>query len=257
MLCLCLPAFARDGAPEINELTSARESGLLTDWCIVGPFGLHPLVDFDRPWAPERDHIRKPSYGSHKVEYFQFADGQVKLPSLRAREGVFYAYSQVYIHSAGDWRLFLESSGTLAVFIDGEKVLTRDDRHVSPPTSLRSDLILARGDHRVLVKFLNGAVPFRLAVMAPTGGLRPHPNIPSVHASDSGYASAALHYWEGDFAATAQTPNALLQGRPCASPHVLPGETWAAYNGSGSAPGKVHFSTACLPSARQRFFAKL
>ncbi len=141
MLCLCLPALARDGAPELSELMSARDSGLLTDWRIVGPFGLHPLTDFDRQWAPERDHIQKSAYGSRKVEFFQFTDGQVKLPSYLARDGVFYASSQVYLHSAGDWRLFLESGGTLAVFIDGEKVLTRDDRHASQPTSLRSDLI--------------------------------------------------------------------------------------------------------------------
>ncbi len=221
MLCLCLPALARDSAPELKELMSARESGLLTDWRIVGPFGLHPSIDFDRRWAPERDHIGKPGYGSRKVEFFQFSDGQVKLPSSLARDGVFYACSQVYLHSAGDWRLFLESAGTLAVFIDGEKVLTRDDRHALPSTSLRSDLTLARGKHRVLVKFLNGAVPFRLAIMAPTGGLRPHPNIPSVHASDSGYASAALHYGEGDFAAPAQTLSALLEGHPSASAHCL------------------------------------
>ena len=72
-----------------------------------------------------------------------------------------------------------------------------------------------------MVKFLNGAVPFRLAIMAPTGGLRPHPNIPSVHASDSGYASAALHYGEGDFAAPAQTLSALVQGRPSAAARLL------------------------------------
>lgn len=205
MLCLCLPALTQDSAPELNELMSARESGLLTDWRVVGPFGLHPSTDFDRQWAPERDQIRRSGYGTRKVEFFQFVDGQVKLPNL-VRSGVFYASSEVYVRSAGDWRLFLESGGTLAVFIDGEKMLTRDDRHASQPTNIRSDLILSRGDHRVLVKFLNGAVPFRLAIMAPTGGLRPHPNIPNVHASDSGYASAALHYWEGDFAAAAQTP---------------------------------------------------
>ncbi len=206
MLCLCLPALARDSAPELNELMSARESGLLTDWRVVGPFGLHPSIDFDRQWAPELDQIRRSAYGTRKVEFFQFADGQMKLPAHLVRRGVFYASSQVYVRSAGDWRLFLESEGTLAVFIDGEKVLTRDDRHAQQPTNLRSNLTLSRGDHRILVKFLNGAAPFRLAIMAPTGGLRPHPNIPNVHASDSGNASAALHYWEGDFAAAAQTP---------------------------------------------------
>ena len=194
LLFLRLPTLARDGAPELSELMSARESGLLTDWRIVGPFELDPRSDFDRQWAPERDHISKSSYGSRKVEFFQFADGQVKLPSYLAHDGVFYAASHVYLRSAGEWRLFLESAGTLAVFIDGEKVLTRDDRHTAQPTSLRSDLTLTRGDHHVLVKFLSGAVPFRLAIMAPTGGLRPHPNIPSFHSPDSEYASAALHY---------------------------------------------------------------
>jgi len=213
MLCLCLPALARGDAPGLSELMSARESGLLTDWRIVGPFGLHPSIDFDRHWAPERDHISKSSYGSRKVEFFQFADGQVKLPSHLARDGVFYATSQVYLRSAGDWRLFLECGGTIAVFIDGEKVLTRDDRHALQPTSLRSELTLSRGDHRVLVKFLNGAVPFRLAIMAPTGGMRPHPNIPSVHAPDAGYASAALHYREGDFAALPSRGSRLADHR--------------------------------------------
>jgi hypothetical protein len=206
MLCLCLSALALQGASELNELMSARESGLLTDWRVVGPFGLHPLIDFDRQWAPERDYIGKASYGSRKVDFFQFADGQVKLPPDLARHGVFYASSQVYVRSTGDWRLFLESGGTLAVFIDGEKVFTRDDRRAPQPTSLRSSVTLSRGDHRVMVKFLNGAVPFRLAIMAPTGGMRPHPNIPSIHAEDSGYASAALHYPDGDSAAAAQAP---------------------------------------------------
>ena len=193
LLVLCLSVLAQSGASEMSELTSARESGLLTDWRIVGPFGLHTAADFDRQWAPERDHISKSSYGSRKVESFQFANGQVKLPSSIACDGVFYAASQVYLRSTGVWRVFLESAGTLEVFIDGEKVLTRDDRQGEQPTSLRGNVKLARGDHRVLVKFLNGTVPFRLAVMAPTGGLRPHPNIPSFRASDSQYASAALH----------------------------------------------------------------
>ena len=193
LLSLCLSVVAQSGASEMSELMSARESGLLTDWRIVGPFGLHTAAAFDRRWAPERDHIAKSSYGSRKVESFQFVNGQVKLPSSRACDGVFYAASEVYLRSTGEWRLFLESAGTIEVFIHGEKVLTRDDRHAVQPTSLRSDVKLARGDHRVLVKFLNGTVPFRLAIMAPTGGLRPHPNIPTFRASDSQYASAALH----------------------------------------------------------------
>ncbi len=193
LLVLWLPALARQGAPELNELMSARESGLLTDWHIVGPFGLHPRNDFDRQWAPERDGVSRTSYGPRKVESFQFADGQVKLPPRLARDGVFYAVSEVYIHSAGDWRLFLESGGTLSVYIDGEKVLTRDDRQGAQPTTLRSDLTLSSGDHRVMVKLLDGTAPFRLAIMAPAGGLRPHPNIPSVHGPESEYAPVALH----------------------------------------------------------------
>ncbi len=193
LLSLCLSVLAQSGASEMSELMSARESGLLTDWRVVGPFGLHTAAAFDRQWAPERDHIRKSSYGSRKVEFFQFANGQVKLPSSLAGDGVFYAASQIYLRSTGEWRLFLESAGTLELFIDGEKVLTRDDRHAAQPTSLRSDVKLASGNHRVLVKFLNGTVAFRLAIMAPSGGLRPHPNIPSFRASDSQYASAALH----------------------------------------------------------------
>jgi hypothetical protein len=212
--------LARDGAPELSELMSARDSGLLTDWLIVGPFGLHPLTDFDRQWAPERDHIQKSAYGSRKVEFFQFTDGQVKMPSHLTGDGIFYAASQVYLHSAGDWRIFLECDGTLAVFIDGKKMLTRDDRHAAQPTSLRSNVTLSSGEHRVLVKFLKGAVPFRLAIMAPTGGLRLHPNIPSVHAADSGYASAALYYREDTWLLNALSSGQARRSKP--EPRAVP-----------------------------------
>ena len=76
MLCLCLSAFARDGASELNELMSARESGLLTDWRIVGPFGLHPVIDFDRQWAPERDHISKPATVRARLSFFSLPMGR-------------------------------------------------------------------------------------------------------------------------------------------------------------------------------------
>lgn len=209
LLSLCLPAPAQsrrpaprlalaeaaiDGASEMKELQASRDSGLLTDWRIVGPFGTHPYADFNRQWGPERDGIGKSSYGGHKVEFFQFADGQVKLPSYMAKDGVLYGLTQLYLRSDGEWRIFLESGGTMAIFVDGKRVLLRDDRHAPQPKSLRSDLQLSRGDHRVMVKFLNAAAPFRLAIMAPTGGLRPHPNIPTVPSADPGYVSAALRY---------------------------------------------------------------
>jgi hypothetical protein len=197
---MALVAAASDGTPELNELQASRDSGLLTDWRIVGPFGTHPYVDFDHHWASERDGVGKSGYGGHKVEFFQFPDGQVRLPSYLSKDGVFYGSSHVYLRADGDWRIFLESGGTLEIFIDGKRVLSRDDRHAPRPQSLRSDRKLSRGDHLVMVKFLSAAAPFHLAIMAPTGGLRPHPNIPSVDTADSGYVSAALHYWKGDFA---------------------------------------------------------
>jgi tetratricopeptide (TPR) repeat protein len=226
-LHLALVAAAGDGAPELNELQASRDSGLLTDWRIVGPFGTRPYADFDHQWAPERDGVSKPGYAGHKVEFFQFAGGQVKLPSYLAKDGVFYGSSQVYLRSDGDWRIFLESGGTLAIFIDGKRVLLRDDRRAPRPQSLRSDLKLSRGNHQIMVKFLNAAAPFRLAIMAPTGGLRPHPNIPSLDAAGSSYVSAALHYWEGDFAGAVEALTELLRVHPSASAHFLLARAWA------------------------------
>ena len=147
LLVLCLSVLAQSGATEMNELMSARESGLLTDWRIVGPFGLHPATDFDRQWAPERDYISKPSYGSRKVEFFQFADGQVKLPpdhltamasSTPPRRCIFIPQAT----GAFSWSL----RGTLAVFIDGQKVLTRDDRQCCPTdkSAKRHDAVARR-----------------------------------------------------------------------------------------------------------------
>jgi hypothetical protein len=194
-VCMALPsAFAqrsKDSA-DLDQLLISKDSGLLTDWRVVGPFG--KSSELRHVWAPERDQLRKGRYGTDRVQKFQFATGEFVLPATVKRPGIFYASSEVWLPNGGDWRLYAETAGEMIVFLDGKAVIHRNVKQKDPHTT--SEVVhLDRGTHNVLVKFTAAAAPFHLAVMPETGGLRKHNNIPSVHRSaEAEYTSAALHW---------------------------------------------------------------
>jgi hypothetical protein len=199
-LRLALVSAASDGAPEFETLFQSRESGLLTDWKIVGPLGRYPNTDFDRAFGPEQDGLTKKSYGSRPVRSLQFVNGRVELPKGVQRTGVFYAAADVDLRSGGEWRLWVESPGTLEVFIDGKRAMLKDDRKMMQPQVLWEMRRMDDGLHRVVVKFLASALPFRVAIMPPTGGVKKRNNKPGLHAGAEGeYVSVALRYWRRDY----------------------------------------------------------
>jgi hypothetical protein len=177
-------------APELDELLASKESGLLTDWRIAGPFGKYG--ELEKSWAPERDQLRKTHYGDKKVETTQFPTGKFVLPERFPKKGVFYASSEVWIPNGGEWRIYAETAGTMVVFIDGKQVIERSSDKNNLSTT--SEVIhLQHGTHRVLVKFTANASPFHLAVMPQTGGLRKKNNIPDLHQKvESQYTSAEV-----------------------------------------------------------------
>lgn len=200
-LQLALVAAASDGAPEFDLLMKSRESGLLTDWKIVGPLGRYANGDFDRALGPEQDSMRKKAYGSRRVSNFQFVDGKVELPDASRSNGVFYAAARTHVGSGGEWRVWVDSPGTLEVFVDGVSVLRKDDRSQQQPQVTWKLRRMEGGPHTVVVKFLPSALPFRVAIMRPAAGVKRKNNKPALHAGPEGeYASVALRYWRGDYA---------------------------------------------------------
>lgn len=179
-------------APELDQLLASKESGLLTDWRVAGPFG--KTLDLTRAWDPERDQLRKQHYADSSVSTLQFPTGKFDLPAKFRRNGVFYASSEVWIPNSGEWRVYAETSGGMVVFVDGKRLLQRS----AGPEDLKTTsevLHLEHGNHRILVKFIAAAAPFHLAVMPQTGGLRKRNNKPNVHVTaESEYTSAELHW---------------------------------------------------------------
>src|SRR6185369_4179516 len=104
--------------------------------------------------------------------------GRFVLPDYLQRRGIYYASSEVYVTSDGMWNVFMETSGTARVFIDGVSAVVRDERRPSQPELLRSLLHLTQGTHQLLVKFTSTASPFRVALLPPTGSIRKKQNIP-------------------------------------------------------------------------------
>lgn len=188
-----ISAISPANSPELDQLLASKESGLLTDWRVAGPFG--KSTDITHKWAPERDQLRKLHYGSHRVKNLQFATGRFQLPKPMQQQGVFYASSEVWLPNGGEWRIYAETAGAMMVFVDGKQIIERPGDNSLQTTS--EVIHLEHGTHRVMVKFAASAAPFHLAVMPQTGGLRKKNNIPNVHAKpDAQYTVAVLNFPE-------------------------------------------------------------
>ncbi|HEU5452211.1 MAG TPA: DUF3857 domain-containing protein [Terriglobales bacterium] len=193
-----LIAAASDGAPGISLLQSARDAGLLTDWRLAGPFGRYANLDFDRSYDPQSEGLGLPVVAGHAVESLQFADGNFTLPEYFGRDGVLYAASTAEVPRAGNWYLRVESPGTIEVFVDGVSRVRKDDRFQASSEIAWRAIRLSAGEHRVLVKFLASAAPFRVAVL-PAHAAQPQRSQPPIaYAPEAAYLAAAQKFWDGD-----------------------------------------------------------
>jgi tetratricopeptide (TPR) repeat protein len=235
-----LVAAAADGVPGLDASALAHDAGIVTHWRVGGPFGNLANVDWEQKWPPESKALAALD-GQRKSEDFEFLDGNVTLPGyLRSGDGVMYAETTIETPHAGEVTLRLESAGTAEIFIDDESVLTKDDRLRSGAAIERVTLRVAAGSHRVLVKFLDSAMPWRLAVVppvAPAAKQRPE----AASAAEQRYLQAAEAYWHGDSSAViAQLPVATS-----ATEDVLLGQAWSRLAGSNESPEAVaHFRAA-------------
>ncbi|HEU5403682.1 MAG TPA: hypothetical protein VFU86_20170 [Terriglobales bacterium] len=198
LTCLVPNVFAQQAlsaasSSDLDQLLISKDSGLLTDWRFIGPFG--NTAEFARTWAPERDQMAKTHYGHDRVLNLQFVTGKFELPVARKGKGIFYASSEVWLPSGGDWRIYAETAGEMVVFLDGKSTIHRT-RHEDMQTT--SEVVhLGRGAHHIMVKFNAAAAPFHVAVMPETGGLPGRSNKPNIYRSpETQYTSAALHWPE-------------------------------------------------------------
>ncbi len=192
-----LVAAAADGVPFIDSGAIARADGLLTRWRIAGPYGHLSNLDFDRNFPPEK--------GDAAGEPFDFANGEMRLPLELSRRGVLYA-SADFDSTGAPLELRIESPGTLAVFVDGSPILTKDDRLRTGPERVTAPLRLGAGEHRILIKFVSAAAPFRVAVGAPL----PAPAHVSLPEPEQPWAEAQLALLRGDLPAATAAADALL-----------------------------------------------
>ena len=225
-LKFALVAAAADGAPELDLLQQSREYGLLTDWKIRGPFGSEGIIDFDKAWPPEKNGKARKFRGTF-ADVYQFADGAVTLSEGADHPGVYYAEGEFEIPSSGTWRLRLQTVGTLDIFLDGKNVLRRDARsNVLPEVSWQS-LRMEAGKHKVLVKFLPSASPFRIAILPPSPGPKRRKAPHAIHAGpESEYVPAALQYFEGNYESLILSLTQRAEKVPPAPFLLLLAEAW-------------------------------
>lgn len=191
---------AMDGALGLDPYSLSRGAGILTDWRIVGPLGLHPLLD-QQPISPN-DDLANDSYQNRRVENFAFPDGRLVLPDYLSRRGIFYAAAEFSSLTSGNWTVQVESAGPLEVFADGQRILRTNG---GGNHSAVFDVV--PGPHRILLKFAGSAAPLRISVTR-----TPEPTPPSLPRKMSlpemAYLLAADDYASGQFAtAVAQIEN--------------------------------------------------
>jgi hypothetical protein len=248
-----LVAAAADGLPGLDLLQTAHEAGLLTDWRAAGPFGEYPNLDFDRRWAPEEDGLALPMSGARAVEKFRFEDGTFRLPGYFDRGGVFYAAAEVTTPAAGRWVLRAESAGTLDVFVDGVSALRKDDRPRATPEIAAAAVHMKAGRHRVLVKFLPSALPFRIALLPPGPG--GETGVPGKigYAPEAAYVAAEVQYWRGDYAGALAALRAARARHEFAAGDFLMYQAWN--HADAGSPEAASLLDACLWLAPEALLA--
>jgi tetratricopeptide (TPR) repeat protein len=229
-----LLAAADDGAPGLSASALAHESGLITDWRIAGPFGQYANVAFERAWDPEHDGMTRPSYNGRIVEQFRFDNGKVILPKYFSEVGVFYASAKISLSSPGNWTLRIESPGTIQAWVNGTLVLTKDDRFHATPETVSMAVPLRAGMHRVFVKFLPSAAPFRLAFLPPSPKRTPATTSTFALTPSTPYITAERAFWSGDYAQAIELLTRLRATHESAAVDFLLAQAWSRSSDNAS-----------------------
>jgi tetratricopeptide (TPR) repeat protein len=239
---------AMDGVPGLDPYALSRASGILTDWRIVS-LGRHAMLDFDQSPISRADDLSKTSYQNQRVENFQFPDGRMVLPNYLQRHEMFYAASQFASFSPGNWTVSVEDADAAEVFIDGQMVL----RLAAPQAAKRqhnsASFDVTAGPHRVLVKFVGSARPWRISIL-PSESPASNPPRPNVSSQELAYELAAEGYAARDFGAVIQQINAVHSAADSAALQFLLAQSWTQLSPLDSSGAKAWYTVLSLaPSA--------
>lgn len=158
---------AADKLRSLNETTDAvAHLGLVVDWWLIGPFDAPEKTGFNTVFEPERKIDLQAKYAGQDGSQIAWikhhaADslGQLNLINAIAatREAVGYGYSEIEVPTGGAALLGCGADDNCAVWLNGEKVLAREqwlngtrfDRFVTP-------VKLRTGRNTLLVKICQG-----------------------------------------------------------------------------------------------------
>ena len=127
-------------------------------WSMVGPFAGKSMDDaFNTAFAPENKVDLTASYEDGKLKWLprpEFADGQAH--ELTGENAATYLYRTIQATTAGPLLVSLGSDDGVQVWLNGERLLSKNvSRGVAPDQDfVRLDLV--QGENRLLLKVVNG-----------------------------------------------------------------------------------------------------
>jgi tetratricopeptide (TPR) repeat protein len=235
---------AMDGVPGLNPYALSRASGILTDWRIVS-LGRHAMLDFDQSPISRADELSKASYQNHWVENFQFPDGRMVLPNYLQRHEMFYAASQFASFAPGNWTVSMEDADAAEIFIDGQLVLRLAAPQAAKHQHNSASFDVTAGPHRVLVKFVGSARPWRISIL-PSESPASNPPRPNVSSQELAYELAAEDYTARDFGAAIQQINAVHAAADSAALQYLLAQSWMQLSPLDSSGAKAWYTVLSL-----------
>ncbi len=148
------PLLALVGAPGVplSAKNAALLSGRLTAWKLYGPVGDWRNLGFDRTAPIETQAGAFASNPRLAPQYVQTNNGAVSIPEDWGTQGMDYAVSYIHVPTTATYLLRSYSDASLAISINGVRVLRNDRRssYRSATSSVR--LRLQSGWNRLVIK---------------------------------------------------------------------------------------------------------
>ncbi len=150
-----------------------RDMGVVPVWRTTHPWGRHPLVGFERSFAPERAPVEPGALPDHAVLRPAWpVEGHVALES-ELDDGVLYAGTFFRLDQPADLELRISGQDTWAVFVDDRRLGVHTAHREHMAGVARTAFRAGAGWHRLLLKIAIRQGAARLAVELTAADGRP------------------------------------------------------------------------------------
>ncbi|MEM7309212.1 MAG: PSD1 and planctomycete cytochrome C domain-containing protein [Planctomycetota bacterium] len=257
--------FSVTDDPALIGGAAAAKSVALGPWHLLGPVEGDPDALFSRGAEPEAGvDLAAEQAGARWIARPDLGDGEAH--ELRGTNSAFYLYRSVRSDAPRTLSLSLGSDDSIAVWMNGRRVLARDAKRPVEPDQERVDVPVRAGENELLLKVVNyggaGGFYFRVAGMGPAvlpGVVTRALSRPEAERTDGDGAALRDHFrrnllpeWAGWTARIEELERRMGEVRDSAPAlmvmHDEPGvrETHMLERGQYSNPGRV--VTAAGPS---------